>query len=106
MHLVRTQNFPENVHFLPPDTQTHVYLSEGNVNFSENFALVLNKWSLIFFFTDFKRKYLSHSKIECFRKIVNVRKPLNIFAKCSFSDVWESYEYTSGFVCFYLQSVN
>ena len=43
MHLVSTQNFPENIHFLPPDTQTHVYLSEGNVNFSENFALVLNK---------------------------------------------------------------
>ena len=36
IQLVRTQNFPKNQHFLPPDT--------GKKNFPENFAYVLNEW--------------------------------------------------------------
>ena len=61
IHLVRTQNFPENQHFLPLDTHTYVCLSEGkNVSFSEDFTkwmipskttLAANTWSIIKCFT-------------------------------------------------------
>ena len=37
LYLVRTQIFPKNQHFLPPDT---------HVRFSENFTYVLNKSTL------------------------------------------------------------
>ena len=43
VHLVRTQNFPKNQHFLPPDTHTYVCVSGGKyVSFSGDFANVLN----------------------------------------------------------------
>ena len=29
IHLVRTQNFPKNYHFLPPDKHTYVCISGG-----------------------------------------------------------------------------
>ena len=29
INLVRTQNFPKNYYFLPPDTHTYVYVSGG-----------------------------------------------------------------------------
>ena len=29
INLVRAQNFPKNLNFLPPDTQTYVYVSGG-----------------------------------------------------------------------------
>ena len=38
IHLVRTQHFPKNLHFLPPDTHMYVYV---------RFAYVLNGWHLI-----------------------------------------------------------
>ena len=40
IHLVRTENFPKNQHFLPPDTHTYVRAYQGvrNVGFSENLA--------------------------------------------------------------------
>ena len=38
IHLVRTENFTKNKHFLPPDTHTY-----ANVSFSENFC-VRTKW--------------------------------------------------------------
>ena len=37
IHLIRTQDFPKNEHFLPPD----IYQGVRNVHFSENFAYVL-----------------------------------------------------------------
>ena len=44
IHLVRTQNFLKNEHFLPPDTHTYMCVSEvGNVSFSENLAYILNQ---------------------------------------------------------------
>ena len=46
--LVRTQNFPKNYNFLPPDTLTYgCVLEEGvkNISFSQNFVFVLNVWS-------------------------------------------------------------
>ena len=36
IHLARTQHFPKNLHFLPPDK--HMYI--GNCSFSENFVYV------------------------------------------------------------------
>ena len=43
IHLVLTQNFPKNWHFLPPiRTRTCAYQGIRNVSFSENFAYVLN----------------------------------------------------------------
>ena len=53
IHLVRTQNFPKNQHFLHLIRTRYVFVSGGwgwgvrNVSFSENFAYVLNEWSLI-----------------------------------------------------------
>ena len=41
IHLVRTQDFPENFYFLPPDM--HAYQEVRNVSFSENFAYLLNE---------------------------------------------------------------
>ena len=35
-------HFSENLHFVPPDTHMHVW----NDSFSENFAHILNEWSL------------------------------------------------------------
>ena len=43
IHLVSTQYFPKNQHFLPPDM--HTYQGVRNVKFSEDFAYVLNEWS-------------------------------------------------------------
>ena len=47
IHLVRTQNFPKNQHFLPlDDAYFYVCVSGGgvrNVNLSETFAYVLNE---------------------------------------------------------------
>ena len=53
IHLVRTQNFPKNQHFLHLIRTRYVFVSGGwgggvrNVSFSENFAYVLNELSLI-----------------------------------------------------------
>ena len=45
IHLVRTQNFTKNWHFLPFDT--HLCVSGGKkCFFSENFVYVLNEWTL------------------------------------------------------------
>ena len=48
IHLVRTQNFPKNHNFFPPDTHARTSTSQGvrNVTFSENFAYAPNEWSL------------------------------------------------------------
>ena len=40
-HLVHAQNFPKNEYFLPTDMYT--YQGVRNINFSENFAYVLNE---------------------------------------------------------------
>ena len=43
IHLVRMQNFPKNYYFLPLiRTRKCEYQGVRNVNFSENFAYVLN----------------------------------------------------------------
>ena len=47
IHLVRTQNFPKNWYFLPPDT--HTYVIRGRKYFLENFAYVPNEWCLMIF---------------------------------------------------------
>ena len=46
-YLVRTRNFPKNLHVLPPDTHRFVCVYQGvrNVSFLEDFAYVLNEWS-------------------------------------------------------------
>ena len=44
IHLVRTQNFPKNKHFLPLiRTLTRAYQGVRNVSFSTNPACVLNE---------------------------------------------------------------
>ena len=45
VHLLHTQNFLENLHFLPPDTHTrsYEYKRVRNISFSENFVCVLNE---------------------------------------------------------------
>ena len=45
IHLVRTQNFPKNLNFIPPDPHTYV-LHQGvrKISFLKNFANVLNEW--------------------------------------------------------------
>ena len=45
IHLVRSQNFPQNENFLPPDTLTYVRLSGRKNFFFENFVSVINEWS-------------------------------------------------------------
>ena len=40
IHLIRTQNNPKNLNFLPPDTHTR------NVSFLNKIAFVINEWSL------------------------------------------------------------
>ena len=61
IHLVRLQNFPKNEDFLPPDTHKYVYVSRGKkCCFSENFANVLNQWSEIEVFEDFKQYGAAH----------------------------------------------
>ena len=47
IHLARTQNFPKkNIYYHLIRTDTRAYEMERNFNFSENFAYVLNEWSL------------------------------------------------------------
>ena len=64
IRLVCTQNFLKNYYFLcPDDTHTYECVSGGikDVRFSENFAYVLNEWSL----TIYLHKIGSHySKIS------------------------------------------
>ena len=43
IHLVRTQNFSKNEHFLPHDMHVRVRIGVRNVGFSENLAYVLNE---------------------------------------------------------------
>ena len=44
IHLVHTQHFPKNEHFLPADAHTNVCVSGvRNISFSKNFADVINE---------------------------------------------------------------
>ena len=88
VHLVRTENFPKDWRFLPPDTHTYVCVSEvRNVSFSENFAYVVNEWSVLKLET-FNVSKISHSKMalkyyrvmtfprKIFGKLINIKKKL------------------------------
>lgn len=46
---VSGNNLLEKLTFLAPDQHKYVCVSGVNVSFSENFAEVLNKWSLRFY---------------------------------------------------------
>ena len=46
IHLVHTQTFPKNYHFLPPDT--HMYVSGGKkCQFFEKFCVLVNEYFLV-----------------------------------------------------------
>ena len=72
--LVRTQNFPKNQHFLPPDTYTYVrcvYQGVRNVSFSENVAYVLNEWP-----PEVQQNRISNFAIDGFKIWLWENKPL------------------------------
>ena len=64
IHLIRTQNFPKNQHFLPPDTHTYVCESGGKkCYFFEKFC-VRTKWMTPFLTglrNCYKEKYCKNS---------------------------------------------
>ena len=68
IHLVSTQNFPKNSHFLPLwYARTCAYQGVRNVSFSENFAYILNGWS----------------PVSCFEEVIG--NILKVYCPISFS---------------------
>ena len=46
IHLVRTQNFQKNLHFLPPDTDMYVYVTGGNKCWFFRKFWIITKWMI------------------------------------------------------------
>ena len=86
IHLIRTQNFPKNYSISYPLIRARMRAYQGvrNVSFSENFASVLNEWSLIQIQILSSEAYLGANKwsvMEFFVKVtIFVRK---LYHRCS-----------------------